>query len=315
MNYLYIVGLTDLEITESLAEPIKTADKTFITNNPSLIKSLIPNWQLSTLGRLEYNFLTCGRPVIYKKGEVLVEEGSHIEVINTLREAHALLTSLWMTKDCSVNCDTGFAIGLNNDGMHCNTLSLNYSLSNGKNKALKINQVELESACELSASTFKGLKEQNNPKHTALQKATGRVNISTYHLQMARSASDLAIKIATYCSFFESLFSTGNTELSHQLSERIAFFLSCDPHERLEIYKKTKKAYGIRSKAVHGDIISSSDLKELTETSKHCDEMARKIYTKIITSKEICELFEGPNELLDSYMRDLIFGVTTLKYP
>jgi len=309
LNYLYIVGLSDLEITETLKTPIKTADKTFITNNPSFIKSLIPNWQIQTLGILEYNFLTCGRPVIFKIGDVLVEEGSHIETVNTLREAHAILTSLWMSRDCSVNCETGFAIGLNHDGMHSNTLNLNYSFADGTNKTLKINQAELESSCKLSASTFKGLKEQNNPKHTALQKTTGRINISTYHLQMARSANDLAIKIATYCSFFESLFSTSNTELAHQLSERIAFFLSRDPRERLEIYKKTKKAYGIRSKAVHGDIISDRDMKEIIETSKHCDELARKIYTKIITSKKIGELFEGPNEQLENCMRDLIFGV------
>lgn len=311
MKFLYIVGLTDLHISSTIETPIKIASDIFITNNKELITLLIPKNKIPIIGLLEYEFLTSGIPVIFHTGECLIEEASHIEVINFLRSSHSILFSLWMTRDCSVNCDTGYAIGLDNEALHSNSLNLDYSFSNGKNSLLTIDLSELESACALADVAFKGLKEQNTPSHTTLQKKTGRINISTYHLQMARSANDLAIKVSTYCSFFESLFSTTTTELSHQLSERIAFFLTNTPHERLDIFKKTKKAYGIRSKAVHGDIIQEKDLKDLVATSQHCDSIARKIYYNLLTSKETHKLFEGTNETIDNHMRNLIFGITS----
>jgi hypothetical protein len=311
VNFLYITGLTDLNISQTLKDPIKTAKNTFITNNPSLIKSKIPLWQIPALGQLEYNFLTSGIPVIYTTGSVLAEEGAQIEIINLLREAQAFLIALWLERDCNVNSDTGFAIGTDSTCIHSNSLSMHYSLAKGGKEKLTLNQEEIESACALSFNAFRGLKEQNNPAHTALQKSTGRINVASYHLQMARGASDLAIKISTYCSFFESLLSTNAVELSHQLAERIAFSLSNDPNERLEIFKRTKKAYSIRSKAVHGDIIPDKDIKDLIETSQHCDDIARKIYTKILTSDDIYHLFEGTNVAIEEHMRKLIFGIIT----
>lgn len=310
MNFLYIVGLTDLQIKTTIQKPIRITNNTFITNNTAFIKSLIPDKQISFLGLLEYNFLTDGRPVIFKTENAINEEASHLELINFLRDAHALLISLWMTRDSSTNCDTGFVIGLDNDSIHTNTLTFHYSFADGNNRLTDITEVELDRMCSNAEKYFRGLKEHNSPSQTILTKPTGRVNISSYHLQMARAAGDLAMKVATYCSFFESLFSTNTTELSHQLSERIAFSLTDIPNERLEIFIETKKAYSIRSKIVHGDSIQEKDLKRLVETAVNCDEIARRLYTKVITCPEAYKLFESSNETIDNHMRNLIFGVT-----
>lgn len=309
MKFLYIVGLTELQIKSTIQKPIRISADTFITNNPELIKKLIPNQHLPAMGMFEYSFLTDGRPVIFKNGNAMIAEASHLELINFLRDAHALLISLWMNRDSSANCDTGFAIGLDNDQIHTNNLTFHYSLANGKSKTTNIKQDELETICGNSEKYFRGLKEQDTASQTVLIKTTGRVNISSYHLQMARASGDLAMKVAAYCSFFESIFSTASTELSHQLSERIAFSLTDDPRERLEIFTKTKKAYGIRSKSVHGDAIQEKDLKGLIETSEHCDLTARKIYSKIITCPATYNLFSDSNEAIENHMRNLIFGI------
>ncbi len=309
MNFLYIVGLTELQIKSTIQKPIRISADTFITNNPETIRTLIPNRQMPVMGMLEYSFLTDGRPVIFKTGNAMIAEASHLEVINFLRDAHALLISLWMDRDSSANCDTGFAIGTDNDEIHTNNLTFHYSFANGSNKTTLITQDDLEIICSNSEKYFRGLKEQESPSQTVLMKTTGRVNISSYHLQMARASGDLAMKVAAYCSFFESLFSTTSTELSHQLSERIAFSLTDDPHERLEIFTKTKRAYGIRSKSVHGDAIQEKDLKGLIETTEHCDSIARKIYSKVITCSETKKLFSDSNEAIEEHMRNLIFGI------
>ncbi|AZF20358.1 HEPN domain-containing protein [Pseudomonas sp. R3-52-08] len=310
MNFLYIVGLTELQIKSKIQKPIKISAETFITNNSELIKTLIPKHHIPVMGMFEYSFLTDGRPVLFKTGNAMIAEASHLELINFLRDAHALLISLWMNRDSSANCDTGFAIGVDNDQLHTNNLTFHYSLANGKSKTTIITQDELEKICSDSEKFFRGLKEQENDSQTVLIKTTGRINISSYHLQMARAAGDLAMKVASYCSFFESLFSTTSTELSHQLSERVAFSLSDDPYERLETFTKIKKAYNIRSKSVHGDVIQAKDLKGLIETAEYCDLIARKIYSKIITCPVTHKLFSEPNEKIEDHMRSLLFGIT-----
>lgn len=55
-------------------------------------------------------------------------------------------------------------------------------------------------------------------------------------------------------TIFEALLSTGNNEISHQISERSAIILENAPEDRLRIYEAIKKLYDLRSKIVHGDI-------------------------------------------------------------
>ena len=74
----------------------------------------------------------------------------------------------------------------------------------------------------------------------------------------------------------ESLVATGTSELSHQLAERMALLLSADPTEREQIYRDVKRAYGYRSKVVHGDVMKPSKESELAASAKTCDELVRR---------------------------------------
>jgi hypothetical protein len=55
-------------------------------------------------------------------------------------------------------------------------------------------------------------------------------------------------------TILESLLSTGNDEIAHQISERSAVLLRRSSRERLELYKEMKRLYGLRSRIAHGDI-------------------------------------------------------------
>ena len=311
LKVLYVVGLVDVEVSEVIRTPLQVSDGAFVTNNAEFIRGLLPDVYVNVIGLIEYQFLTSGRLVVFKEGEVSSEEEAHAELINLLRSTHGLLMSLWMGRDCSVNCDVGYVLGLDVELAHSNTLNPQYTLANGASMPLALNMAEFEVSSKLALNFFRGLKEKDKPLQTAMQKSTGRINVSTYHIQAARSATDVAIKVSSYCSFFESLFSTSSAELSHQLSERIAFSLAISPLERLEIYKKVKRAYGVRSKVVHGDVISKQELQGLAEISEGCDKLARDIYSKMSSSIDIYKLFGGSNDEIDSHMRDLIFGVRT----
>jgi hypothetical protein len=134
-----------------------------------------------------------------------------------------------------------------------------------------------------------------------------------YFLQSARSSEDIGTKLALYCSVFESIFSISNTELKHRLSETVAFFLTNDSKERLEIYKTLQMAYDIRSSIVHGDGIQSKFLKNdfqlLKQIATQTDEILRRSIKKVILSTELYDLFTTKSrDDISNYIQNIIFG-------
>ncbi len=157
---------------------------------------------------------------------------------------------------------------------------------------------------------FIGIRKQDELQMTAFQREAGRLNIAMLFMQHARSSSDLGQKIANYCSYFEALLSTASAELTHQLSERVAFLLRLEPHARLDLFKKMKRAYAVRSKVVHGDVVSRKQLPDLKEIAQNCDQTARELLLWIISNGELQVLFNnGENDALDDFMLKRVFGV------
>ena len=122
-------------------------------------------------------------------------------------------------------------------------------------------------------------------------------------------APDLAVKVANFCSALEALFSSGETELTHKLSERVACFLSDDPADRWRTYRDLKAAYSIRSKTVHGDRITKGR-DTLDQTTEKLDSLLRKILRRILEAPALQERFMGqePKDMRD-YFLGLVLGV------
>ena len=81
------------------------------------------------------------------------------------------------------------------------------------------------------------------------------------------------------------------------------------PQERLEIYKKAKQAYSVRSRIVHGGLIGEKELANIKELSYFCDSSLRKVIFKLMSDENAKNHFSGKFELVDDYMQKLIFGV------
>lgn len=132
-------------------------------------------------------------------------------------------------------------------------------------------------------------------KISILQRAAELIELSkltpnTYH------------KIGLLCSALECLFTTDATEVTHKVSERVAFFLSNKATERITISQKIKTAYNHRSKFFHG-----GKLKDISnETFFNIDEIVRRTLVKVLTEKS--EIFMGSQEQLNQYFLDLVFG-------
>lgn len=312
MRYIYITALVGFKINERMKEPILIKHGVHLTNNPAHTAAYIKSSQLVTVGFLEAELLTDGSPVLYKLDEVETPTDAHVELVNFLREVQGFLTATWLHEDNAANCELGFAFSREIDHVHSNALALNYRDHAGARRPMEVNLTAVCDIAEMHERIFDGLREENRPKHTAFQKSINRLDRAMRFLTQARSSDDVGQRIANFCSYFECLLSTSANELSHQLSERAAFFLADTPTDRLKVFREMKRAYGVRSKIVHGDILSASAVDALVETSRNCDDAARALLLKIIADTEIVQLLnEGSNEALDRYMLDLIFGITT----
>ena len=311
MKYVFATALTDFRVSERLSSPIEIKKNLYLTNNPDHTARFLSISHIVSIGTLEAKPLTDGSVVVYLNSDSTDPSQGPVEVINFLREVQAFLMAAWLKEDNSANCELAFAFGQDIEHIHSNALDLHYRLHSGEKRVMTVNGETITEICAIHSKYFQGIRQQDFPDQTTFQKTVDRLSRAIRFLQQARGSDDLGLKIANYCSFFEALLSTSSTELSHQLSERVAFFLSDQPQERLRLFREVKKAYGVRSKIVHGDILSSSTISSLSRVSEQCDKVARALLLKVVYDDDLVDLFnKGSSEELDAHMLNLIFGIS-----
>lgn len=74
------------------------------------------------------------------------------------------------------------------------------------------------------------------------------------------------------------MFTTDSLEVSHKVGERAVCFIAKTPNERIEIYKKIKKAYTLRSNFFHGNKLKNVSDEEYYEI----ENLIRKVMNKAI---------------------------------
>jgi len=310
MKYAFITGLLDFEIKGIIEEPIVVSDGIFLTNNPKHVKKYIKPSQASAIGMLELNYIVGGNPVLFLEKEIEHAQETHEEVVNFMRGALAFLTALWVRIDNNVNFELGFAVSQEGEHVHSNSLTDHFWTCTGEKNILVLDQSELTDIAKGSYDYYGAVKTSDELGYTLQRKEMGRINMAINFLTQARGTSDLGMKVANFCSFFEAMLSSNNVELSHQMAERAAFYLCKSPNARLEHYKKSKRAYGVRSKVIHGDAVSKGQLNDIRETATHCDGVARDLFKNMIEDNEYRQVLRsGKNEDLDGFMLNKVFGI------
>jgi hypothetical protein len=312
MEITFIIALYHIEISEPLGKGDNLDDITFISNDPSISKGLVPTGTRNIIGQLEYNGLLDAKAFIYSKEEIPDASSPEEYLIDRLYFVQSFLSSIWLKIDNSVGFELGFVFYKKNEviNVSSNFLAVAYTNSNVEQKECVLNRHELRSIRSLNRDKLKYIKDAyKDIKETQLLKKNTRVDTSLYHILGARAESDIGVKISHYCSALEALFSTSQAELAHQLSERLSFCISKTPEERFENYKKSKQAYAVRSKVVHGAHVKEIDLPKIRDSAVFCDSSLRIVLLKILTNEDFYKVFTSGNELLDSYMLKLIFGI------
>ena len=151
-------------------------------------------------------------------------------------------------------------------------------------------------------------KNDSSQLRFLMEKGGCRSGRAFQYIDLARTSPNIGFKIAHYISAFEALFSTSSAELSHKLSERVAFFLGNYGYNKREVYKNIKEAYDVRSKLVHGDSLSSNKIEKITEISSICDSYLRHIMQLFFGELSLVNIFDVAQGELDDYFNSLILG-------
>lgn len=308
MKSVFITKLFHLTISEHLGVGEKIGDSLRITNDRVRVEELLYSKCRPMLGTLEVESLLDGSPVIYSEQKIPADITPPQFLALQLYQVQSFLTTVWAFRDNCINYELGFLLywDLTKQGASSNLISHSNTTSRGERVTIALTRDELR-----RARTFhwKNMQVQAafSPPTSQLTAKTPRFSRAVYFITAARGEADIAIKVAHYCTAFETLFSSSQTELAHQLSERISFYLFKSAKERLENYRKLKAAYALRSKVVHGSTFQDSKLAAAIDTAEYCDSVARMIFNKVFQEDGI-SLFEKNNEEFEEAILHLIFG-------
>lgn len=325
-KYRYLVGLTQIDIQEPLGKGDQIADEFRITNDKAVVQKFLTHNLMEALGGLEVMALLNADALVYE--ESTTEE--NLDATTTLAELTWMLertgvftTALWMVKDNAVNFELGFMEvwpALGQYQAFSNFLAMTVRKADGSKDKVRFSRSELREARQLFTGLLQ-LMSHDTPQEiqTQVKLPAGqqpilaahakvpRLRRALYFLESARSFRDMGMKIAMYCSLFETLFSTDAAEITHKIAHRIAVFLEQETAKRCELYTRIKKAYGIRSKVVHGDEIKK-DTKAIQAISVDVDEIARRIFLKLGSSEELYDQFHVSKSEMDDYFLKESFG-------
>jgi hypothetical protein len=309
MKCNFFTVLRGLKVNENLGRGDKLGQIFRITNDRKTIEEVLSSEIKQQIGILETNALLSGDLVAICSLD-MPNDMSPVEYLDLrISQLQSFQFAMWLSKDHSVNTEMSYLTYQLSDrwGITSNFRSVQDRNANGKAEVFQLTREHLKGIRNLWLAAFSP-QVDITLKTTRMHPDSPREVRAIYFVGLARSASDLAIKITLYCSAFETLLSTSQTELAHQLSERISFFLASNKSERHQIYKDVKDAYNVRSKIVHGATLSPQKTNQLSEISSRCDSYIRQLLLLILTNSTLNEIFRQPNGKFDETLISMIMS-------
>lgn len=224
-----------------------------------------------------------------------------------LRLVQYFTYELWKIKDNNIYIRDGFLLVYNKEFKDGFTYKASLSEVFSYSSIQRTDSIFSDEEIALAASKYetspflKGF-DYKNPVSDIFLKSKGseRLDRAFYFTLLARKSPILPMKIVFYISALECLFTIGNQEISHKVSERIAILLGDNLNSRRHLFNTIKKGYGIRSRLVHGQYIKGND-DDLVEASKDLDNILRVLYNNYE------DIFKMNDEEMEDYFWDLIF--------
>jgi hypothetical protein len=238
----------------------------------------------------------------------------------------SVISSLWFVKDNSVNLSVLYGRDPELDGALTKLQLQCYSNCKGQYENVVFELSEIEKAFQFSKEldhlskfhTVNAEDFRDSDGHGVI--APAALNSKTYNnhnriaraylfLNMARSKSFLPLKISFYIAVYESLFTTDGSEVSHKVTERAVLFIGGRQDEKMANFKTLKKAYGVRSKYLHGQELSkgTNNIAELSKLSEKIDSLTRTLFLRIVAS-DGGHFLKNDNDLND-WFTEMLVGI------
>lgn len=116
-----------------------------------------------------------------------------------------------------------------------------------------------------------------------------------------------------YLTALEALLLTGGVELSHKLSERVAYLMGNDYRDRIELYNSVREAYDVRSSLAHGErpTLSTEHIERLMfSTAKTVRDCIR----KVLLSAGLTNIFGSSGKraakIVELFFKNLVLGAS-----
>lgn len=319
---LYITNVFNLKILEDLGQGIHIRGGIYLTNNLIFIRSFLSENTQLAIGNLEFEVLYNANVIFYKISEDEISNTNDDDLLcNFLANCKNIINELWLIKDHSIDIMLGFVeypyikssfidLPYNSSLFHSNWVTGGSNTSTGEYYCTNFNRNEIEQVISWGSTILIEPFSESQNRKSAMSPGVDRISLCNVFLQTARKEFDIGIKITHYCSAFECLFSTDTTELTHKLSERVAYFLETEPQHRIALYNDLKNIYSIRSQVTHGSVISKKLFPKITEYSKKADDILRRVSIKLRENESLDKYFRGDNnEELEKYLTALTLGL------
>ena len=226
-----------------------------------------------------------------------------------------LVDSSWLIKDNAMLCEIAYCNKTDRKAMSewsNNSLMTMYSMANGdRHINTEFNREDLIKWEQTNHKIQSYLHKNNSTVFDSfIDSKYSRYGRALSFIGSARKEFNPALKIAHYCSALESLFSTDSAELSHKLSERVAFFLKDHGYDSIKTFDEIKFFYNIRSKVTHGDSLKTAKVITLPDESLKLDSYLRVIMNVILHSEEMMSVFNGSKDVFEDYFkRKILLGI------
>jgi len=160
---------------------------------------------------------------------------------------------------------------------------------------------------ELSEGDFSKISHLYKSVRNVLKDdAIGRLPTALkYYLQAFRRDIDPSVAFLGAMMAMEALFGSFQSEIAHQISERVAFFLKDNPDGRESLYKEVKRHYDLRSKIAHGT--SHGKKYKLQDMLGNILHTLKDVLVRVLEDPTLLEHFNSNEEKFSEAMRHLIF--------
>lgn len=312
-KYTFISTLRYLNITEKLKEPLTLIPGVDLINDKKEISKILDDEFQNMAGLIETTYFKNSNHIIYcefNEKDFGLNSSSNEALKLWLIWVEILIKDSWLVKDNCMICEIAYM--KMQDGTHSewsnNSLMSSTSLCTGGE--YQETEFSIEELIEWESKSHKLQsylhKKDSSILSSFIEKKYSRLGRALRFIIASRREKHAAIKIAHYCSAFESLFSTDNAELSHKLSERIALFLKSYNYDPFKVYDDVKSFYNIRSKVTHGDSLEDKKANSIPQMSQTCDKYLRFIINTILNDNKLLEIFDGNKEKQESLFKELI---------